>query len=92
MVKSRELHFRFCFRYARSSQTTVASPKVLTFCKNLQSLCTLLASLSQWEVHPDSVEYRQLQLLAGEKGRKFETSSTKDTRDICERIGQHLRG
>ena len=40
----------------------------------------------------DRLECGQLRLLTGVKGRKFETSSTKGTRDIHERSGQHLRG
>ena len=36
--------------------------------------------------------FEQLRLLTGVKGRKFETSSTKDTRDIHDRSGQHLQG
>ena len=42
--------------------------------------------------HIDRLECEQLRLLTGVKGRKFETSSTKDTRDIHDRSGQHLRG
>ena len=33
----------------------------------------------KWEEHLDRLECEQLQLLTGEKGRKFETSSAKDT-------------
>ena len=71
---------------------SVASPKVLTLSKIWRGRCTLSASLSKWEGHIGRLECGQLRLLTGVKGRKFETSSTKDTRDIHERSGQHLWG
>ena len=41
---------------------SVASPKLSRL-----SRCTLLASLLQWERHPDQLEYGQLRLLTSEK-------------------------
>ena len=39
------------------------------------------------------IDYRNIPALRVKGlGRKFETSSTKDTRDIHDRSGQHLRG
>ena len=37
------------------------------------------ASVLQWEEHFYRLGCEQLWLLTGERGRKFETSSTKDT-------------
>ena len=86
------LHFALTKTTAICMYFSVASPKVLTLSKIWRGRCTLLASLSKWEGHIDRLECGQLRLLTGVKGRKFETSSTKDTRDIHERSGQHLRG
>ena len=57
---------------------SLASLKVLTLSKIWRGRCTLLAWLPKWEEHLDRLECEQLQLLTGEKGRKFETSSAKD--------------
>ena len=82
-------HLNHCYNIMYFS---LASPKVLTLSKIWRGRCTLLAWLPKWEEHLDRLECEQLQLLTGEKGRKFETSSAKDTWVIRERIGQHLRG
>ena len=86
------LHFALTKTTAICMYFSVASSKVPTLSKIWRGRCTLSASHSQWEEHLNRLEYGQLRLLTGEKGRKFETSSTKDKRDIRERIGQHLRG
>ena len=86
------LHFALTKTTAICVYFSLSSPKVLTLSKIWRGRCTLSASLSKWEGHIDWLERGQLRLLTGVKGRKFETSSTKDTRDIHERSGQHLLG
>ena len=86
------LHFALTKTTAICMYFSVASPKVLTLSKIWRGRCTLSASLSKWEGHIDRLECGQLRLLTGVKGRKFENSSTKDTWDIHEKSGQHLRG
>ena len=78
-------HQNHCYLYVRSL-------KLLYLGKIWQGRCTLLASLPKWEEDLNRLECEHLQLLTIEKGPKFETSSAKDTRNIRERIGQHLRG
>ena len=53
---------------------------MLTLSKIGRGRRTLSASLSKWEGHFDRLECGQMRLFTGVKGRKFETSSTKDTR------------
>ena len=86
------LHFALTKTTAICVYFSAASPKVLTLSKIWRGRCTLSDSLSKWEGHIDRLECGQLRLLTGVKGRKFETSSSKDTRDIHGRSGQHLRG
>ena len=53
-----------------------------TFLHILYDLGYILTSQKPLLFVIDRLECGQLQLLTGVKGRKFETSSTKDTRDI----------
>ena len=53
---------------------SVASTKPYAQSTNFAQILTRL--LPKWEEHLDRLECEQLQLLTGEKGRKFETSST----------------
>ena len=78
-------HQNHCYLYVLFS----SQPQSTNF---EQNLTRLLHFIDFWEGHVDRLEYGQLRLLTGVKGRKFETSSTKDTRDIHDRSGQHLRG
>ena len=59
-----------------------SQPQRTNFEENLTRSLHFIGLLSEWEGHIDRLEYGQLRLLTGVKGRKFETSSTKDTRDI----------
>ena len=69
-----------------------SQPQSTNFKQNLTRLLHFIGFTFEVGGAYRPTECGQLRLLTGVKGRKFETSSTKDTRDIHERSGQHLRG
>ena len=46
----------------------------------------------QWVRHSQCLGCGQVRLSNGEKGHRFESNSTKTTRDTCKKIGQCLQG
>ena len=81
-----ELRFTLTKTTAICMHFSVASIKVLTLSKNWWGHCTLLASVPQWEGHPDRLRHRQVRLHAGGKGCKWEgmfSTSSSNRPDFC---------
>ena len=76
-----EQHFSLTKTTAFCMYFSIISFKLPTLRKFWRGCCTLLASLPQGEGHSDWLRYGQVRLPTGGKGRKFESYSTKPTRD-----------